>query len=77
VLFKGRPDDCGGVRQVCHHGRVTEVKCPRCQSFSRHDSTAKRWDCRCGSTWVHGTLLVSNYASSQVEAVDVASIPTG
>jgi uncharacterized protein YbjQ (UPF0145 family) len=40
------------VRQVCHHGRVTEVKCPRCQSFSRHDSTAKRWDCRCGSTWV-------------------------
>src|SRR5487761_739055 len=37
----------------CHHGRMTEVKCSRCQSLSnRHDSTAKSWDCACGSTYV-------------------------
>jgi uncharacterized protein YbjQ (UPF0145 family) len=40
-----------GVR--CHHGRVTEVKCLRCQSLSSwNDSTAKMWDCACGSTYV-------------------------
>jgi uncharacterized protein YbjQ (UPF0145 family) len=47
------PDGMIYARQRCHHGRVTEVRCSRCQSFSRpHDSSAKRWDCACGSAYV-------------------------
>jgi hypothetical protein len=42
-----------GTGQGCHHGRVAEVKCAQCQSVSNwHDSTATRWDCSCGSTYV-------------------------
>ena len=42
-----------GTRDWCHHGCVAEVKCSRCQSRSiRNDSTAKSWDCSCGSAYV-------------------------
>ena len=59
-----------GTGQGCHHGRVAEVKCAGCQSVSsRHDSTATRWDCSCGSSYVlrrcSACKMVSHVSSLQ------------